>query len=391
MTDIEFINMINSGRKLEISFKLNDKEKCLEIIKTNLFWDNLDLIIEKLDESLIMTFIKKLSICDNNFLTYDIVKFFKYNFNDAFYIDLFEIIKHSNLDLILLYKYILENNLLNVSSYALFKSMYENNCKELLYNNLDLILKKSYKLIEIKNIVSNDVKFKEKINEFIKNNPDNVIYNLVMSYIGLTKQEIDEEKIFDFVKAIVDEILVSENKKYSDIKYLGEGSSTAVYLIGDKVLKIGSERIPLNIPNNKRFLKPLLRKHINSIKNNEVLFCIEITERVDTNNITEDDVYEIYKEFRDLGYVWADANIRNTGRLLKKNKIYFKEEIKPTKESIHYFGDNEIELDKGELIILDNEFIFEYENFINNLGFENAHKFLKRLENRYQEEKSIKI
>ena len=390
MTQEDFINIVSSGKKSDMISILQNKEISISIIENNLFWNNIDLIVEKFDQNMIMTIIKYLSSYDFNFLSYGLIKLFKYNFTTGFYIKLFEVVEQSNLDLVLIYNYILNNNMLNVSSYALFVSMYKQDKKEILFQNLDLILKNSYNLLKIKQLVSNDLKFIKKIDTIIENNKNNVVYDIIINSTGMTKEEINQEKIFDFVKNIIEQVLNNENKNYSDITYLGEGSSSVAYLIGDKVIKIGSERFPFKVDNNKRFLKPLLRTNINSLKNNEVLFCIEITEKVDTSNITEEDAYFIYKEFRDLGFVWDDAHPRNLGRLINKNKIYFNEAINPTKEAINYTTENDLELEKGDLVILDNEFIFEEEDFESKIGFENTSDLVKEFENRYQEEKKQK-
>ena len=390
MTEIEFINIINDDKKMKIVSMFQDKEICMYIVNNNLFWKNIDLIIEKLDQELIITSMQYLSWHNLNFLSYNVVKFFKCSFDSSFYASLFKLIHKSNLNLFSIHDYILDNNLLNKCSYALFNSMYKNNNKEKLFNNLEVILKNSYKLLEIKKEVYGDLKFSNKIDEFIDNNINNIVYNIIMSSTGMTKEEIEEEKIFDFVKAIIDEVLINENKKYSDITYLDEGSSSVVYLIGDKVIKLGCERYTFKIENNKRFLKPLIRTNIKSLKNNETLFCIEITEKVDSKNISEEDTYFIYEELRDLGLVWGDAHPRNLGRLIKKNKIYFRGPINPTKESINYNSDLDIELDKDDLVILDNEFIYEEEEFNEKMGFAVASDLVKEFEARYQAQKRRK-
>ncbi|MBQ9071568.1 MAG: hypothetical protein IJY25_00215 [Bacilli bacterium] len=386
----EFINIINSNQDIKTVSFFRDEENCKNIIENNLFWNNIDLILKKFNQTVLATCIKLLSSYNPSFFTYDVVKIFNYSYTSGFYVDLFKYLDNSNLDLGVIFEYIIEKDCLNVSSYALFISMYNKKYKDLLYDNLDIILKNSYKLLKIKKIVSDNPLFLNKVDEFIENNPNIVIYNIIMDYTGMKKEEIETEKIFDFVKIIIDELLINENKKYTDIIYLGEGSSSVVYLIGDKVIKLGSERFPFKNANNKRFLRPILRTNIKSLKDDKVLFCIEITEKVDTNNITKEDARLIYEEFRDIGYVWGDVNPRNLGRLIKKNKIYFNEPLNPTKESINYTTENDIELDKGELVILDNEFIFEEKDFISKIGFDNANDLVKEFEARYQEEKKQK-
>ena len=59
------------------------------------------------------------------------------------------------------------------------------------------------------------------------------------------------------------------------------------------MLKIGRRREVFTKKNNKRFLQPLYREEILDKDELNFLFCIEITERVDTTNITKEDEYLI--------------------------------------------------------------------------------------------------
>lgn len=83
----------------------------------------------------------------------------------------------------------------------------------------------------------------------------------------------------------------------------------------------------------------MLRKKIDI--DNQV-FYIEVVEKVDTSNkdITEEDMYNLYKNVRDLGLMWNDVAIRNVGRLLKDNSIHWQGNLSPS--------DKALELDNKE-------------------------------------------
>ena len=132
----------------------------------------------------------------------------------------------------------------------------------------------------------------------------------------------------------------------------------------------------------------MLRKEI-LVKTKDDKFTtltIEVTEFVNTHGITEEDTYSIYKELRDEGLIWTDPRTDNMGRLNKKNKIHF-EDIDTVSDEMqnYYFNKKEI-LDEGNLVILDNDYIYP-ENY-SDIKYGNEY-YYSLFEKRYQEEKQI--
>lgn len=67
----------------------------------------------------------------------------------------------------------------------------------------------------------------------------------------------------------------------------------------------------------------------------------------------------MYKKLRDLNLIWLDVGYRNAGRLLKDNKINWREELPLTDERLGlqpYIGSKTLK--KGEIVILDNDLIY---------------------------------
>lgn len=176
--------------------------------------------------------------------------------------------------------------------------------------------------------------------------------NIILALLKMPKEEFERFKYKDVVTQIIKEVLEMSNTKIEDIEVLKEGATSTPYIIGSLVLKVGKKRYSHQIPNHSRILKPLFRKQIEDI-------CIEITNLVDTNNITDDDVYVVFKELMDNDIVWIDARKENLGRLLKDNNSYG---INVNEESIGFKGKNKAELKKGELVILDTDLIFSKRN-----------------------------
>lgn len=259
---------------------------------------------------------------------------------------------------------------------------------DIVINYFDYFVKNNHKLLELKNILKYTKKIELDLNEIIDKNPKLIVEEIVSEKIKLSLTDLNNEKIFDFLNQIIIELLRYENKDYHDIKFVGSGAFSSVFQIGNHVLKIGKERKTFSIKNHKRFLKPLYRKNIYSL-NEEFLFCIEITQKVDRNDITKEDVYNIYKELREDGLIWVDPSIANLGRLVRDNEIYFDDIEFVDKESTGYLTDNDEVLKKGEIVILDNDYIYDEKDFFNSSDY---NPFIcesyQKYEARYRKEKS---
>lgn len=121
------------------------------------------------------------------------------------------------------------------------------------------------------------------------------------------------------------------------IEYIGSGHSTLSFKIGDKVLKIGKGKTKRkrnldNIP----VLIPLFEDECYEIAPDE-FYTLQITPYVSILDISDEDVYQTYKKLRDLGYIWNDPTLDNTGRII---------------EEMDYNGHH---YKKGDLVIIDLE------------------------------------
>lgn len=229
-------------------------------------------------------------------------------------------------------------------------------------NNIDIIYTHGGNIIDIKRLMElkREDKFVSKINAYIDNNP----YIMVNSIIDILKTKILNNKKINFNKyrsfifLLLDEISKNESASISSTEFIGTGGYSAVFAIKTKVIKIGIERKTPHFPNNPYILKPLLRKTI-TIDNMPIFF--EVIEKVDTNinDITKEEIYKLYKNIREIGLIWTDVKIDNVGRLIKDNKIYWYENITPSDETLEFtktIGNHQLK--KGELIVLDGDYIY---------------------------------
>lgn len=198
---------------------------------------------------------------------------------------------------------------------------------------------------------------KSKIDAVLNNNPYKNIKEIVkhqcFDYFNIKSNEYDE----DLITNLIIDILKNEDKKVSDIKY-DHGSFSTVYFIGDKVFKLG-KRETFRIKNNKRYLKPVIRR--------EHLFdsqkiCIELTEKV-SDDVNHRDLEMIVKELELQGLCWQDASIDNIGRLIKPNRVYYNRKVYADNGYIET-EDSKTVLPAGEVVILDNDHMFEQEDYV---------------------------
>ena len=107
---------------------------------------------------------------------------------------------------------------------------------------------------------------------------------IIECFTGMSKKQLEEEKIYDFVRTVFKEVCENEHEDLLNIKQIGAGQFAKVYQIGEKVIKFEYRREKRNIPYHKRILQPAVFQPINSIeerKGDKPLFYIEVAEKVE--------------------------------------------------------------------------------------------------------------
>lgn len=169
---------------------------------------------------------------------------------------------------------------------------------------------------------------------------------------------LEDEKITDFVSLVVEELAENENVAITDIKPIGSGAFSSVYQVGNKVLKLGRKRATFKFPDNPYINRPLLRKEIMTNDGSKSLLVIEISELLKTDNITDEDVYQIYKKLRDMNLICTDLRKDNLGRLIKQNNIFWNTPLSPDSEALGLEPSlNNTVLGAGEVVLIDADFI----------------------------------
>ena len=249
---------------------------------------------------------------------------------------------------------------------------------------------------------------KEDTKNELEKYKEQLITKIITQITGWPKQGLEKEKIYDFILVVLKEICEKENASILSIRKIGNGHHATSYQIGEKVIKIGSieeensgyphgnrekKRID-EIPYHRRILQPILRRPISNLDRTKNLFYIEITQRVLNSNeteITEDDVYEVYKELRNDGIVWVDAGIKNLGKLKRPNIVHMENfnEVDENSVGIERREEKKEILPEGEFVIFDSHYICREEDIKDEMEeLMSMFSEFEKFETRYQEEKT---
>ena len=252
----------------------------------------------------------------------------------------------------------------------------------LINDNILYLADASANIFELREKVKDDKKTLEILKSYIDNNPDKVVSSIIDTSRKINSKD---DTIREVIKLIILDVAKNEKANLSDIELKSGGFSTVI-IIKDKVIKIGELRSTKVFANNPYIIKPLLRKTLTTNDGNECF--VEVTERVEPlnsyTNETSDKIYEIYKGLRKLGLEWTDVNTRNVGILLKDNEVHWNGDLALNDERLELFKSrSEKVLKKGDLVILDADFIYDIND--NNIKYPDSYMYLD-FKRRYEDE-----
>lgn len=257
---------------------------------------------------------------------------------------------------------------------------YKGNNKQVIYENLTLFIENAQNLYALMNFVKDNPDALSQVKNYIDSNEEKAINSIFCETDHLV--EIKEPILKEIIKLMILDVMKNENVKFSDITYNGGGFSR-ILLIGDKVIKLG-DRVTKKFPNNPYIVVPLLRKEFDI--NNMKCFA-EVTERVDTSTKpSKEELYQLFKNLRNLGLKWTDIKEANVGRLNKKNIIHWRDNLNPTEEVLELGTKRGTTiLEEGDWVILDADFIYDEND--PNINYTNNKPLYDEFEKRYQSEK----
>ncbi len=285
--------------------------------------------------------------------------------------------------------YIMESSISKASSLNNFILEYN---QEILTNikhiSKDLFLTKSY-LIHLNKEnyegINNLIKIiDEQITKYSLPCLQDLITYYLKSHYDYKSQEF-KSFVYLIAKGII-EVCGEEKVECKDIIFnfddllYAEMIVPLIVKINNIYLKITPFYRSFNVPHFPYLISSINRQEFN-VAGKKIY--LTVTPRVDTNNITEEDVYTLYKKAREYGLIWTDPSLKNVGRLLEDNVTNFKNWGPVPYQNLGYTHSlgSEI-LKKGDLVILDTDYIF-LEN-AENVKF--GDEIVKIFEARYQAE-----
>ncbi len=354
-----FPNML-LGKKSEEIKKIFENPKITRyIVNKDLFWPNLDTILKYVGKD-ILIILENLNMINREYAFRNIEKIITFSIEECDDYQILFFCKHNNISVDRIIKTIIKKDYAFEDNHII-KYLCNIDIMPII-DNMDYFFKNCFNLLELKQIINEKgFTINENSNKIMDDNIDKIINEMVKD-ASINVNDLKKEKLYNTLKIIIDELLENEHLQYHDIVKLGRGSSSTVFQIGSKVLKLGIERETFYMDNNKYFLKPLYRANWYSCDNKKFLLCIEITEKVDTKSVNSNDLYDIYYYLRENGLIWLDANVGNIGRLIKDNKTYFNN-LTPALAATSYTTENTETLKAGNIVILDNDYIYTKNEF----------------------------
>jgi len=177
-----------------------------------------------------------------------------------------------------------------------------------------------------------------------------VIKDVVFSRILLAENKEEREE-----KAMVLEE-VAQGKTY---KFRNCGTSSLIIQAGEQVVKLGLGRRKFEIPYHPRIMMPYFRKKYSDDS------CLEVFNYgdIESAEITNEKLLEIYKELEKAGIIWGDASKKNLAVLKKDNDL---PKFIKSKE-FNMFGfledskfptNNHIALKAGDIVVCDLDMLY---------------------------------
>lgn len=223
----------------------------------------------------------------------------------------------------------------------------------------------------------------DKINTYLARYETVTYNNLFFS----TKQKEEFEQFF---KLLVKELskYAKDNNLNPTLKKISAGTTSIIYEIGDKIIKIGKPRRMPTIPYCEFILQPIVNR---IFEFDGYPIHIEVTEKViplvksiesTINNPNYKNIYKIMdiieENLQQIGLVAKDLHPANIGILIKDNQIHYKDSFYKTspEESTSITNNNHYKiLPKNSFVIID----------LDSIEIEDQEKYRTYLENLFKQ------
>lgn len=175
------------------------------------------------------------------------------------------------------------------------------------------------------------------------------------SIIGKLIKDNNEQLLLPYI----DDYLKQINYQLSNFKMIGGGGSSLVFLVNDKILKIGETRNNRLVYINHRILMSKIRKLITRDDGEEICY-FEVMNRAITGDVTEEERDELRRDLLKQGLNWHDDKLENCGVLQENDQNELPIGNKPDWAAA--IIDNPYEREKfnkrkRRVVVIDNDFI----------------------------------
>ncbi|MBP3920676.1 MAG: hypothetical protein J6D28_03830 [Bacilli bacterium] len=262
-------------------------------------------------------------------------------------------------------------------------------------------------LFVLKSIFKGVPELDDFIRDYFNDNKKNIVERMFLNtQKNLWFNNIDRNNIklvVDVLELIIDDICLDVGISFGDIKRIGNGTYSNVYEIGDKVLKIGSSRACMILPENPYALKPLLHRvinldslemvnDINGIRNSIVIEVCKKVKPFENNELNEEQLYDFYRKMRNIGIDLQDIKCENFGVLeddgveaLWRKKLNPSNEVLNIKKNPYY--NEEVVLKKGDVVLIDRDIYYLVDDeYVKNIDSNPCRFYWNKFKKRYEEE-----
>ena len=272
-----------------------------------------------------------------------------------------------------------------ISSHTIIKSIFLQNNSIPIYYNKDIE--------QEKNPFKNYQEQKAKIFNYIATNQEILQQRkktinkylaryTIVQYEDLFFSKHQQQEFEIFFNLLTDELTkyAIKNGYDSTLKKISSGTTSIIYELGDKIIKIGKPRRSNSIPYCEYILQPIINK---TFEFDNYPIHIEVTQKVftmhnqkesETNIKLFNQIVSILKEnLSNIGLQSSDLHPDNVGILLQDNKIHFNDiyfETSPEKSTSIINNNNNKIIPKGSYVIID----------LDSLEIKNEEKYQEYLE-----------
>lgn len=204
-------------------------------------------------------------------------------------------------------------------------------------------------------------------------------------YDELFFSEKQKQEFNDFFELLIKDLAnyCKNNGLDSNLKLIATGTTSIIYSIGDKIIKIGKPRRKSSIPYCEYLLQPIINRNFEF---DGYPIHVEVTQKVlvceDIKDSWSDEKFvairdELAEKLRTIGLKSTDLHPANVGVLTSENRIYF--------DSINFDIGNEVSTSiqnnnnlrikgSGEFVIIDLdcleiEDMAKYSEYLKSIGF----------------------